>query len=288
VKTWLITGVSRGLGGALAQAALARGDTVIGTVRSIDAVPRQGLKGPLHLVPLELTDATAIGATVERAFALVPRIDVVVNNAGYGLVGPIEDASDDDVERLFAVNVLAPFRVIRAALPHLRAQGAGHIVNVTSVAAYAPVPATGLYAGAKAALEALSHSLAQEVEPFGIRVTAVAPGTMQTDFFSDHSLGRTKKPIGADYSATVGVTIDKFDGFAGRQTSDPVRAAQAILAIVDACDPPRHLLLGSDALSRATAAMDASRAETAAWATFTRSSDARSDEKVGDQVVARP
>jgi NAD(P)-dependent dehydrogenase (short-subunit alcohol dehydrogenase family) len=272
MKTWLITGVSRGLGRALAIAALARGDKVIGTARSADAWPVGAAERSLHLISLELTDGAAIEASVERAFALVPRIDVIVNNAGYGLVGPIEDASDEDVERLFAINLFAPFKLIRAVLPRLRAQGHGHIINVTSVAAYAPVAGTGLYAASKAAMEALSHTLAQEVSPFGIRVTAVAPGTLRTDFFSGHSLARTDKPVGGDYSTTVGVTIGRFDS--GRQTGDPARAAEAILTIVDAPNPPLHLLLGSDALDRASTATDVHRAEVDVWSGLTRSSDA--------------
>ena len=171
MKTWLITGVSRGLGLALAQAALARGDTVIGTVRS-RAPDLVAAPGKLHLLTVDMTDAEAVPAMVTDAFARAGRIDVIVNNAGYGLLGALETASDAEAARLFETDVFGPFRLIRAALPRLRAQGGGHIVNVTSIAGRAPGAGSALYAAAKFALEGLSAGLAQEVAPLGIAVTA--------------------------------------------------------------------------------------------------------------------
>jgi NAD(P)-dependent dehydrogenase (short-subunit alcohol dehydrogenase family) len=272
MTTWFITGIARGLGRALAQAALERGDTVIGTSRS-GGIPFADTAGSLHVLDLDLNDAAAIERTVETAFALGGRIDVMVNNAGYGLLGPVEEASDDDLARLFEVNLFAPFRVLRAALPRLRAQGGGHIVNVTSVAGRAPIASTGLYAAAKAGMEALSHSLAQEVAPFGIRVTAVAPGTLRTDFFSDHSIRRTASGKNDVYASTVGKALAAFEAIAGHETGDPALVAAAIIAVVNADDPPGHLLLGSDALRRARDYLDGRRREIDHWEALTLSTD---------------
>ncbi len=272
MKTWLITGIGRGLGKALAQAALARGDTVVGTVRGtppdIEARP-----GTLHVLPLELTDPEAVGAAVERAVKLAGRLDVVVNNAGYGLLGAIEEATDDEVARLFEVNVFAPFRLIRAMLPHLRAQGSGHIVNITSIAGRAPMASSGLYAAAKSAMEGLSQSLANEVAPFGIKVTAVAPGGFRTDFLSAHSVRRSGGETARIYAGTVGKALAHLDDIAGRQIGDPARGAEAIIAAVDAPAPPLHLLLGSDALARTREKLDATIDEIDAWEAVTRGTD---------------
>lgn len=270
MKTWFITGISRGLGMALAEAALARGDTVIGTVRAgrpdIPAGP-----GRLHVRALDVADAAAIAPAVADAFAVTGRIDVLVNNAGYGLLGAIEEATDAEVERLFAVDVFGPFRLIRAALPGLRRQGAGHIVNITSIAGRAPTASSGLYAAAKAAMEGLSQSLAQEVAPFGLAVTAVAPGGFRTDFLTDHSVRRSR--VAEAYAESVGRSLAHLDGMAGRQAGDPARAASAILAVVDAPEPPLHLLLGTDALRRGRVKLDAVVAEIDRWEALTRSTD---------------
>ncbi len=272
MKTWFITGVTRGLGKALAEAALARGDTVIGTTRGDTADIAAG-SGTLHLLPLELTDADAVAGAVEQAFALAGRIDVLVNNAGYGLLGAIEEATDDEVERLFAVNVFAPFRLIRAFLPKLRAQGFGHIVNITSIAGRAPMASSGLYAAAKSAMEGLSQSLAQEVAPLGLRVTAVAPGGFRTDFLSTHSIRRSDGAVADAYAGTVGKALDHLDAIAGKQIGDPVRGAESIIAAVDAATPPLHLLLGSDALRRAREKLAAITIEITAWEATTLGTD---------------
>lgn len=271
MTTWFITGISRGLGLALAKAALAEGDTVIGTVRTGKPdLPATG--GRLHVLTVDLADGDAAEAAVGQAFALAGRIDVIVNNAGYGLLGAVEQASDDEVARLFAVDVFAPFRIVRAALPRLRDQGAGHIVNITSIAGRAPGAGSGLYAAAKHALEGLSSSLAQEVGPLGIKVTAVAPGAFRTDFLSSHSI-RKSSAEDAAYADSVGRMSSAFDSMAGRQLGDPDRAAQAILAAVRSDTPPLHLLLGSDALNRARSKLDAVIAEIDAWEAVTRSTD---------------
>ena len=270
MKTWFITGISRGLGQALAKAALLRGDVVVGTVR--DSAPDIAVgNGTLRVLKLDIADAASITTAVEAAFAVTGRIDVLVNNAGYGLLGAIEEAEDADVEQLFAVNVFGPFRVIRAALPRLRLQRAGHIISITSIAGRAPMASSGMYAAAKSAIEGMSQSLSQEVASFGLKVTAVAPGGFRTDFLSGHSIRRSR---GADvYADSVGKALAHLDEIAGRQRGDPARAAEAILKIVDAPVPPLHLLLGSDALQRVRVKLDAMIEEMDRWEEVTRSTD---------------
>jgi NAD(P)-dependent dehydrogenase (short-subunit alcohol dehydrogenase family) len=271
MTNWFITGISRGLGKALAEAALARGDRVVGTTRDGKS-EIAAARGTLHVLPLEVSDALAIESTVAKAFELAGGLDVIVNNAAYGLLGAIENASDAEVARLFEVNVFGTFRVIRAALPKLRAQGRGHIINITSIAGRAPMSGSGLYAATKSAVEGLSQSLAQEIAPFGIKVTVVAPGAFRTDFLSPHSI-RKSAGAPADYAASVGRTMTRLDEMAGQQLGDPARAAQALLAVVDAKQAPLHLLLGSDALLRAREKLDAVIEEMDGWEEVTRSTD---------------
>ena len=225
------------------------------------------------MLTLDLDDPAGPGRAVEEAFAVTGRVDVLVNNAGYGLLGAIEGASDAEVRHLFEVNLFGPFRLIRAALPRLRAQGSGHIVNVTSIAGRAPMAASGLYAAAKSAMEGLSQSLAQEVRPLGIHVTAVAPGGFRTDFLSKHSIRRSDDAVTRIYRDSVGQALDHLDDIAGQQIGDPARAADAIIAAVEASDPPLHLLLGSDALARARTRMEAVHAEMEGWRDVTTGTD---------------
>jgi NAD(P)-dependent dehydrogenase (short-subunit alcohol dehydrogenase family) len=270
MNTWFITGISRGFGLELARQLVARGDTVIGTVREgrPDVAPGPG---SLHVLTLDVTDRAAVVRVVNEAFAHGP-VDVLVNNSGYGLLGALESASDAEIDRLFATNVFGPIAVIRAALPHLRAQGFGHIVNLSSIAGRAPSPGTSLYAATKFAIEGLSGSLAQELAPFGIKVTAVAPGAFRTDFLSGHSI-RKSEDADAGYGASVGQTLGALDAMAGKQIGDPALAAAAMIAAVDADEPPLHLLLGSDALRRARAKLDAVTAEMDRWEAVTLGTD---------------
>jgi len=219
-----------------------------------------------------MRDAKGIETIASRAFELVRRLDVVVNNAGHGLLGPVENVSDAEMIGLFETNVFGPVRLIRAVLPRLRAQHSGHILNVTSIAGRAPNAASGVYAATKAALEGLSRSLAQEVGPLGIKVTAIAPGAFRTDFLTDHSIRRTE--AGSDeYAGSVGRALTALGDMAGRQIGDLVRAARSILEIVDSDSPPLHLLLGSDALRRERDRLDGLIDEIDRWEQLTRSTD---------------
>lgn len=270
LKTWFITGVGRGLGSALVDAILTRGDRVIGTVREGSDAPTHDR---LRLVTLDLVDPAAIKEAIGTVLADGEQIDVLVNNAGYGLLGATEAASDDEIARLFEVNVFAPVRLIRGLLPHMRANGWGRIVNITSIAGRAPMASSALYAAAKSAMEGLSHALAQEVAPLGLRVIAVAPGSFRTDFLTGHSIRRSDDALADVYAASVGRALEHLDAIAGQQAGDPARAAAAIIDAVLSDDPPAHLLLGRDALRRTHDRLAADAAEIARWEHLTVSTD---------------
>jgi NAD(P)-dependent dehydrogenase (short-subunit alcohol dehydrogenase family) len=225
----------------------------------------------LHVIQFDVTDRSSTATIIARAFEITGRVDVLVNNVGYGLLGAIEEAEDADVERLFEVNVFGPFRIIRAALPRLRKQRAGHIVNITSIAGRAPMASSGLYAAAKSAIEGLSQSLSQETSEFGIKVTAVAPGGFRTEFLSDHSIRRSRDA--GVYAGSVGKALAHLEAIAGKQLGDPTRGAEAIMKLVESPEPPLHLLLGSDALRRTREKLDRVVAEIDQWEEVTRSTD---------------
>ncbi|WP_165234762.1 SDR family NAD(P)-dependent oxidoreductase [Aquisphaera insulae] len=248
-RAWLITGASRGLGREIARAVLARGDLVVGTSRdgSSDLVPGAG---ELHMLPLDLASPGLEREILERAMRVRGRLDVLVNNAGYGLLGAVEEADDLEAKRVFDVNFFGPLRLIRAILPIFRNQGHGCIVNVSSIAGFAPAAGSGLYAASKFALEGLSESLAQEVTPLGVRVMLVEPGAFRTDFLSSRSIQHATARVDA-YTETSGRAIEYLRRLAGNQIGDPSRGAAAILEAIDSTEPPLHLFLGSDSVRRA-------------------------------------
>ena len=262
-RIWLITGIARGLGKALASAVLASGDAVIGTTRTGRAEWGQN-ETKLTVIPMELTDVASVRTAVADAYALHGRLDVVLNNAGYGLLGAIEEASPEETEHVFAVNFRGPLALITAVLPLLRQQRCGHLVNVSSIAGLAPMAGSGLYAAAKFALEGLSEALAQEVAPLGIRVTLVEPGAFRTEFLSSESMRRSKTRI-EDYDQTAAKNIDHLANIAGKQAGDPERGAKAILTAVNADQPPLHLVLGSDALRRTREKLSTLSTELDTW-----------------------
>ncbi|WP_375784609.1 oxidoreductase [Bradyrhizobium sp. Pha-3] len=270
-KVWLITGIGRGLGRALAKAALARGDLVIGTTRRGEQ-PTGLAADELTILPLEMTDRDQIAHTAAGAFARHGRLDVIVNNAGYGLLGSIEASTPAEVDRVFAVNFFGPLALIRAALPRLRAQRCGHIVNISSIAGVAPTPGAGLYAATKSALDGMSYSLAQEVAPFGIWVTVVNPGAFRTEFLSNRSVLRTSRSID-DYAGTSGRAVDGLLTKDGRQLGDPDRGATALMEAVESDEPPLNLVLGSDALDRARGRLDRFEEDLIRWESLTLSTD---------------
>ncbi|HEX7817437.1 oxidoreductase [Dyella sp.] len=270
MATWFITGISRGLGLSLARAVLAQGHHVYGTVRS--GSPDLPASPNLHVIHLDVADLTAADQAIRDACTQAGQIDVLVNNAGYGLLGALENATDAEIDHLFTVDVFAPLRLIRSVLPSMRERRSGHIINITSIAGRAPGLGSAVYSTAKAALEGLSASLARELVPLGIKVTAIAPGAFRTDFLSTHSIRKSTKANEA-YATSVGRGTAALDAMAGNQLGDPERAAAAIIQVVDSAQPPLHLLLGSDALARAREKLDAVIEEMDAWETLTRGTD---------------
>lgn len=269
---WLITGVSGGLGKALAEAALARGDKVAGTVRRPSDLEAFRALAPGRALgfQLDVADEPALRAAVDAAEAEFGGLDVLVNNAGYGLIGAVEEASLDEIRRQFEVNVFAPITAIQAVLPYFRKRRAGHVINVTSVSGVAAWGGTGIYTGSKFALEGVAQTLAQEVAGLGVKVTNVEPGGMRTDY-AGRSMTTTERSI-SDYDGGPGhMAKEILGGHAGHESGDPAKCAEAILKIVGIDNPPLQLLLGADALHYATQSMARLQAEIGVWAPLTLS-----------------
>ncbi|MBA0342144.1 oxidoreductase [Stenotrophomonas maltophilia] len=269
----LITGVSSGFGRALAQQALLAGHRVVGTVRN--ETDRQVLEA---LAPgrafgrlLDVTDTAAINALVADIETNIGSIDVLVNNAGYGHEGILEESTLAELRQQFEVNVFAPAALIKAVLPHMRARRRGHILNITSMGGFITMPGIAWYCGSKFALEGISEVLGKEVAPFGIHVTAVAPGSFRTDW-AGRSMVRAPRSID-DYDALFDPIRSVREAKSGHQPGDPVKAAQAMLQVIDSDAPPRHLLLGSDALQLVRAKLASMAGSIDAWEQLSRSTD---------------
>lgn len=249
---WFVTGCSTGFGREIARAALARGGRVVATARDAGRVAdlADGVGDRLLALELDVTDAGRIGAAVEEAVTRFGRVDVLVNNAGYGYQSSVEEGVEDEIRAQFDANVFGLFALTRAVLPHMRAQGGGHVINISSVAGLAGFPGSGYYAASKHAVEGWSDSLAAEGEPLGIKVTCVEPGPFRTDW-AGRSLHQTPVRIDA-YEQTAGARLSLTSGYSGKQPGDPVRAAEAIVAIAEEARPPRHLLLGRFAYETVT------------------------------------
>lgn len=260
MKTILITGVSSGLGRAVAQAALARGHRVVGTLRDDEARRAFEELAPGRAVGrlLDVTDTAAIVPLVKAIEAEVGPIDVLVNNAGYGHMGVLEEVALADLRRQFEVNVFAPVALIQAVLPSMRERGRGHIVNMTSMGATVTFPGLGAYHGSKFALQGLGDALAQEVEPFGVRVTAVQPGVYRSDW-GNRSLSTSERRV-AEYEWV-------FDPArtAGLVWGDPAALGRVVADLIDKDNPPRHLLVGPTALRMVRATLAAQSAEIDCW-----------------------
>ncbi|NYD91070.1 oxidoreductase [Sphingomonas melonis] len=270
-KTFLITGVSSGLGRAFAAGALAAGHRVIGTVRKQDDADTFAARGAgrAHPLLLDVTDYARIPDAVAAAITRVGPIDVLVNNAGYGHEGALEESSIDDLHRQFAANVYGPVAMMKAVLPGMRQRRRGHIVNVTSMGGFITMPGISFYCGSKFALEGISEALGKEVASFGIRVTSLAPGQFRTDW-AGRSMERTPRSID-DYDTVIDPVREARAAKSGYQPGDPARAAQALLALIDADAPPTRLFLGDDALQLVDKKIDEMREEIEVWAPLSRS-----------------
>ncbi|MGA2847592.1 MAG: SDR family NAD(P)-dependent oxidoreductase [Terracidiphilus sp.] len=247
-KTWFITGASRGFGRIWAEAALNRGDQVTATARNLADVAELTERFGDTVLPLALdvTDSVQVHQVVKQAYAHFGRLDVLVNNAGFSLLAAVEEASDEQIRDLFDANYLGMVRVLRAALPLLRQQGNGHILGISSGLGIGSMPLIGFYAATKWAVEALHESLAQEVRPFGLRVTIVEPGAYATDFGKSAKIAEVIEPY-ADFRKRFMARLTSME------RGDPNATAEAILKLVDANDPPLRLVLGSTILPGARA-----------------------------------
>ena len=266
MTTWLITGAGGGLGRALMTAALARGDKVAGTVRDRKLVAELEALAPgrAHVLIADMADEASVHAAVEAAEEKLGGLDILINNAGYGLVGAVEEASLAEVRAQFEVNVYGPIAAIQAALPHFRRRKAGHIINITSVSGLAAWAGTGIYSGSKHALEGVGRTLAQEVGPLGIKVTNIEPGGIRTDF-AGRSLRVTERKID-DYTDTAHNAERSLGSHTGQEGGDPAKMAAAILRIAGQPDAPLQLLLGADAVHYATQSWASFQEEFGRWA----------------------
>jgi NAD(P)-dependent dehydrogenase (short-subunit alcohol dehydrogenase family) len=272
-KVWFITGASRGLGLEIARGALQRGDSVVAAARKPEAVTTAlGAQDNLLAVALDVTDEAQAVSAAKAAVERFGRIDVLVNNAGYGLLAAVEEATSDEVERQYQTNVFGLLKVTRAVLPHLRSAGKGRIINVSAIVGYASFPGWGVYGSTKFAVEGLTEALALELAPLGIFATAVEPGFFRTDFLDQKSLLRTKNPIG-DYAATVGAMREFATSVNHQQPGDPKKLSAAVLELADSAMPPVRLPMGSDTVAKFEEKNRFVEAELAQWRSVAVSTD---------------
>jgi NAD(P)-dependent dehydrogenase (short-subunit alcohol dehydrogenase family) len=250
-KTWLITGAARGFGLDITMAALAAGDRVAATVRTKpDELRAQFAGDPNFLVVvMDITDESQVAGAIEQVTGQFGKIDVLVNNAGYGLLSAVEEATDAEVKANFEVNVFGTLNVIRAVLPVMRQQRSGHIINISSLGGLGATAGWGLYGSTKFAIEGLTEALALELAPLGIHATVVAPGLFRTNFLDRSSLISSTKII-PDYTETVGAMRNSAARANFRQPGDPKKLAQAFIKLAASEKPPVHLPLGKDAIKR--------------------------------------
>lgn len=263
---WLITGCSSGLGRALSGHVLEKGHRLVATARDPEKLAPLAESHPdtCRTLALDVADAPQIEETVSQAKDFFGRLDVIVNNAGVGLLGAFEETGTDQIQRNLAVNFLGPLAVIRAALPILREQRSGCIVNISAAAAIDNYPGFSIYGAAKSALEAASESIAAELKPLGIKVVVVQPGPFRTDFIG-RSLERAVGGI-EDYAATSGKFAKLIESMDGKQTGDPAKAAAAIFEAVESDKPPLRLVLGKYAQDKVRRKLAATQRELDAWA----------------------
>jgi NAD(P)-dependent dehydrogenase (short-subunit alcohol dehydrogenase family) len=270
---WLITGCSTGFGRELSRAVLARGYRVVVTARNPESVEDlvAGHEGQAIALRLDVTRPDEIDAAVRQAEKTFGRIDVLVNNAGIGYFGAIEESDEAEVRRMFEINVFGLARMTQAVLPAMRKRRSGHVVNIASIGGIRAFPAVGFYNATKFAVVGLSEALSLEVAPLGIKVTIVEPSGFRTDW-AGRSANEAKQQI-ADYAETAGKNQASIRGYSGKQPGDPVKAAEAIIKAVESPEPPLHLLLGKAALKGARWKLDLMKKDFDAWAPTTEGAD---------------
>jgi NAD(P)-dependent dehydrogenase (short-subunit alcohol dehydrogenase family) len=276
-KVWMITGASRGFGAEISKAVLAAGDKLVATARNTKGLEHLGNNGRgansnLFTVALDVTDEAQVRNAVQAALSYFGRIDVLVNNAGYGLMGAIEESSASEVERLYRTNVFGLLNVTRAVLPGMRKERAGHIINFSSLGGYSSAPGFGAYCSTKFAVEGITEALHDEVAPLGIHATVVEPGYFRTDFLATSSMAETAERI-ADYAATVGKVRKFVSAHNHQQPGDPAKLGQAIVQLANMPEPPLRLPLGTDTLIRIAEKNAFVQAETEKWRALSASTD---------------
>ncbi len=272
-RVWFITGASRGLGALMAKAALADGNAVVAAGRNVGAiVERVGESPALLPVALDVTNEAQAKAAVEAALAKFGRIDVLVNNAGFGLLAAVEESSDADVRRMYDTNVFGLLNVTRAVLPVMRKQRSGHVMNLSSIGGYRAAAGFGVYSSTKFAVEGITEALHAELKPLGIHATVVEPGYFRTDFLDATSL-LVGKEIIDDYDETSGNVRRFAVGMNHNQPGDPEKLATALVTLADAQTPPLRLPLGTDTLKAIADKNAFVAAETQTWRTLSQSTD---------------
>ncbi|NTU41991.1 MAG: oxidoreductase [Nitrospirales bacterium] len=273
IPVWFITGCSTGFGRELAKVALKRGYRVAITARNPEKIGDiiGGHDGQPLALKLDVTDAAQVADAVKKAEETFGRIDVLVNNAGYGYLGAVEESEQDEVRAMFETNFFGLSRMIHAVLPGMRQRRSGHIVNISSNGGLVGLSGLGYYNATKFAVEGLSEALAIEVKPLGIKVLIVEPGPFRTDW-AGRSIRQSPLEI-ADYAGTAGARRSQIKGYNDKQPGDPVRAAEAIIRAVESPEPPLRLLLGKIALQRATEKLASMRHDFDAWKETTEEAD---------------
>lgn len=273
MRTWFITGASRGFGALIAKEALDAGDNVVATARNPQHVINAlGNHPNLLAVALDVTNEAQAFAAAGAAVKTFGRIDVLINNAGYGLLGAVEESGATEVESVFRTNVFGLLNVTRAVLPHMRRQRSGHVINISSIGGYEAYQGWGVYGATKFAVEGLTEALAAELAPLGIEATVVEPGFFRTDFLDDTSLSKTALEI-EDYAETVGAMRRFAAGANHAQPGNPAKLATALIALVNAPKKPLRLPLGSDTVARIEAKNAKVAAELEDWRTLALSTD---------------
>ncbi|SDP72846.1 NADP-dependent 3-hydroxy acid dehydrogenase YdfG [Ralstonia sp. 25mfcol4.1] len=272
-RVWFITGPTRGLGALMAKAALADGNAVVAKGRNASAiVERLGDSPALLALRLDVTDAGQVQAAVDAAIDRFGRIDVLINNAGFGLLAAIEESSDTDVRRLYETNVFGLLGVTRAVLPTMRKQRSGHVINLSSIVGYQASAGGGVYSSTKFAVEGITEALHAELKPLGIHATMIEPGFFRTDFLDTSSLV-VGTDVVDDYAESSGKLRELAVVINHNQPGDPVRLATAVVALVNAETPPLRLPLGTDTLHAIAAKNAYVATETEAWKTLSASTD---------------
>ncbi|WP_064117533.1 oxidoreductase [Pseudomonas fluorescens] len=273
MRTWFITGASRGFGILIAEQALRAGDAVIATARNPqDITDRLGDQPNLLAVRLDVTREEQAHQAVAAGIKRFGRIDVLINNAGFGVLGAVEETSASETERLFATNVFGLLNVTRAVLPHMRAQRSGRVINISSIGGYQAYMGWGVYGSTKFAVEGITEALHQELAPLGIQASVVEPGFFRTDFLDEQSLIKTQLEL-PDYDETVGKMRVFAEAANHAQPGDPLKFAEAMLALVNAPNPPLRLALGSDTIARIEAKNRLVAQELADWNELALSTD---------------